>query len=123
MTFAEQTLRLLDQAQEVEVATARPDGALRRTTIWVVVEGGEVFIRSFRGDRALWYQAALDVPEQVALIVDGRHVPVRALPAVDEQSIERCSRGLELKYRGDRAVPQMVGANALRTTLRLEPRS
>ncbi len=123
VSFDGQTLNLLDRAQEVELETARPDGTLRHTTIWVVVDGGEVFVRSVRGDRGHWYQAALDAPEQVVLTVDGREMPVRVALTDDDASIKRCSDGLELKYRTDPALASMVRPHVLATTLRLEPRS
>ena len=62
-TFDAPTLDALDRAMEVEIETLRPDGMPRMTTIWLIVDRGEVFVRSWRGDRGYWYQGALDTPD------------------------------------------------------------
>lgn len=120
--FDQETLELLAREREVRVETALPDGTKQRVVIWVVVDRGEPFIRSWRGDRAKWFQAALDRPDEVAIHADGRRIPVRAVLAVDDASIVRCSHALERKYAGDPATPGMVRPQVLGTTLRLEPR-
>jgi hypothetical protein len=120
--FDADTLRRLDATEEVGIETTRPDGSLRRTIIWVVVESGEVFVRSVRGDRGHWYQAALDRPADVHLVVDGRRVPARAVAAGDDAAIARCSNGLTRKYADDPSLASMLRRNVLATTIRLEPR-
>jgi hypothetical protein len=123
MTFDAATLRLIDAAYEVDIETVRPDGSVQRTIIWVVVDAGDVFVRSFKGDRGYWYQAAVDRPEELALIVAGTRLAVRAVVASDEISIARCSAGLSKKYRGSGAsLSGMLLPRVLPTTLGLEPR-
>lgn len=122
MQFDAHTLTALAATQEVTIETKKPDGDLRRTIIWLVVEGGEVFVRSVRGDRGHWYQAALDMPADVHLLVNGRRIAVGASPAVGDDEVARCSHELALKYRGDPALPSMLKPTVLSTTLRLEPR-
>lgn len=49
----------LATAEEVRLATRRPDGTLRRPRIvWVVTHDERVFIRSTNGVTADWYRAA-----------------------------------------------------------------
>ena len=122
MPFDSQTLRRLAAADEVEIETTRPDGTHRRTIIWVVVDHGVAFVRSVRGDRGHWFQAALDRPAEVGLLVNGWPIPVRAVAAADEESIARCSTELGEKYRGDPSLPSMLRPTVLAATLRLEPR-
>lgn len=122
MPFDPDTLRRIDAAYEVDIESTRPDGTTRSTIIWAVVENGEVYVRSWKGDRGYWFQAALDRPDELALIVDGEHFPVRALSANDEKGISRCSAGLSRKYRRDPSLPGMLLPRVLDTTLRLEPR-
>ncbi len=100
----------------------RPDGSVRSTVIWVVVDGSDAFVRSWKGDRGHWFQAVLDSPEGVALKVGKARFPVRAVIADDDDSIERCSRALQRKYEGDPSTPSMVRPYNLATTLRLVPR-
>lgn len=122
MPFDAATLRRIDAAYEVDIETTRPDGTTRSTTIWAVVEDGEVLVRSWKGDRGYWYQAVMDRPGDVALVVDGERLPVRAVVADDAESIARCSRGLSAKYKGDPSTPSMLLPHVLNTTVRLEPR-
>ena len=106
------------RVEEDSLARVLPDGSA--DLVWT--DEGEVFVRSYKGDRGHWYQAALDKPRDVALEVDGQTIPVQALVAIDEESIERCSRGLKAKYRKSRSFDSMLLPFTLETTLRLEPR-
>lgn len=122
-SFDGATLRRLSHEREVEIETALPDGTPRRTVIWVMVDGVDVFVRSWRGDRGYWYQSATDPSAQVALIVDGERLPVAVHDATDDRSVARASRQLELKYAGDASLPGMLRPSVLGTTLRLAPRA
>ncbi|MEO8626299.1 MAG: DUF2255 family protein [Candidatus Limnocylindrales bacterium] len=122
MPFDAATLGRIDAAYEVDIETTRPDGTTRSTTIWAVVEDGEVLVRSWKGDRGYWYQAALDRPREIALVIDSERLPVRAVVAADDTAIARCSAGLSKKYRDDPSTPGMLLPRVLHTTLRLEPR-
>src|SRR5215213_8721938 len=119
-TFDRPTLDLLDRALEVDIETMRPDGMPRRTTIWLMVDGPDVFVRSVRGERGHWYQAARESPDDVTLHVDGRSVPVRVVSTSDEVSINRCSRALAQKYGTGDSTSSMLRDVVLGTTLRLE---
>lgn len=122
MQFDAATLRRIDAAYEVDIETTRPDGSARQTTIWAVVDGDDVYVRSVRGDRGYWYQAAVDRPADVNLVVDGKRIAARAVVAGEDAVIERCSRGLSRKYRDDPELPSMLRPGVLATTIRLEPR-
>ena len=88
----------------------------------MVVDGEEAFVRSWLAERGWWYHHALERPDQVTLDVAGRSIPVRAVHVTDENSIERCTRGLETKYRNDMSTAAMVAPKVLPFTMRLEPR-
>ncbi len=114
---AEQLERISDN-QMVEIETRKGERS-RRTIIWVVVDDGEVFVRSVRGQAGHWYQRAVADPE-VALIVGDDRYPFRAHPASDPESVERTSEALRRKYRPGRSLDAMLAPNVLETTLRLE---
>ncbi|MFL5686534.1 MAG: DUF2255 family protein [Chloroflexota bacterium] len=121
MPFSNDDLRAIDAAKEIEVETSAGPGAeLHRTITWVVVDRDDVFVRSWRGVTARWFREALANPD-VAIHVDGRRIPARAVPARDADSIARTSAGLQRKYDGDSSTPSMVRADILETTLRLDP--
>lgn len=121
MPFDPELLRRLDAAEEVEIETRRPTGSSRRTTIWIVVDGGQVYVRSVRGPGGKWYQRLRRDPA-AALHVAGTEAPVRAVPVGDAAEIERVSAALQRKYASHgRSLTNMLRAETLPTTLRLEP--
>jgi hypothetical protein len=119
MGYTQDELDLIDRTEEVEIETSDAAGAMRRTIVWAVVDDGSVFIRSYRGPHARWYREALANPS-VALHVDGRRLPVRAIPAPDSASIERTSAGFVRKYAGDPAMKSMIRPEVLDLTFRLD---
>lgn len=120
--FSSDNLALIDAAEEVEIETGDMlEGQSHRAVIWVVVEGGDVFVRSVRGTRGRWFRE-LTANGQGFLHVGGQAIAVRATPASDPTSVERCSRGLGRKYTNDASLRSMLRADVLPTTLRLEPR-
>jgi hypothetical protein len=106
----------------VRIETTRRDGSLRRTIIWVVVDGDDTFVRSWKGERGHWYRAALETPHAVTLTVRDMRLPIAVELADDDDSVERCSRALALKYAGDPSTDSMIKPYNLATTLRLVPR-
>jgi len=121
MSFASDDLQRLAAAEEVEIETQAPEGPVHRTIIWIVVDGSDAFIRSFRGHAARWFREAGANPA-VAIHLDGRRLPATAIPATDPDSIERISAALKAKYAHDPTSlatmlePAMIDAN-----FRLEP--
>ena len=76
-SFDPETLSLLDETEEVYIETRRDaDSPEHRTIIWVVVVGGEVFVRSVRGPKGRWYQRDLRQPRR--RVARGRHPHPRA---------------------------------------------
>ena len=54
-------LSKIGAAEELEIATFRSDGTLRRpVTIWVVRVGDDLYVRSVNGRSATWFRGALD---------------------------------------------------------------
>lgn len=118
-TFDADTLRALRDVQEPRIRTARhPKSAV---VIWVVVDGDDVFVRSWLGARGRWYKD-LAAGGAATLEFAGRLVAVQAVPVGDDASVERASREILRKYRHSSHAQEMVRAEILPTTLRLEPR-
>ena len=111
--------RLIADTKEVTIVTEGQSKAIP-TTIWVVVEGGEVYVRSVRGDDGRWYRRALTNPD-VLLQVGEYRVPFQAEPAPDAESIEAASRGLKRKYPKGGSLDAMLRPEVLHTTMRLVP--
>jgi hypothetical protein len=120
MSFAEDDLALLRAAEEVDIETQAPAGATHRTTIWLVVEGDDVFVRSVRGHEGRWFREATANPA-VAIHVDGRRLAATAIPATDPDSMERTTRAVIEKYTGIDGFDAMQNPAIFDATLRLEP--
>jgi len=87
--------------------------------IWIVVDGDDVFIRTYRGKTSRWYRELLAGPG--ALVVEGKRVRVRAESASDSESVRRASAGYRKKYAKGGSLDAMLRRSVLPTTLRLEP--
>jgi hypothetical protein len=46
MPFSHDDLDLIDRTEEVDIETSAPGEAPHRTTIWAIVDGDDVFVRS-----------------------------------------------------------------------------
>ncbi|HEY7970696.1 MAG TPA: nitroreductase/quinone reductase family protein [Candidatus Limnocylindrales bacterium] len=120
MSFAEDDLARIRDAEEVEIETQAPDGPVHRAIIWIVVDGDDTFVRSVMGARGRWFREASANPA-VAIHVDGRRIPATAIPATDPDSIDRINDALTAKYTGIEGYDSMFAPENLATNLRLEP--
>jgi hypothetical protein len=116
--FDADTLRALQDVQEPRIRTEKhPRSAV---VIWVMVDGDDVFVRSWLGAKGRWYKD-LASGGNATLEFAGRKLSVRAIPASDDASVERASRAILTKYRHSSHAQEMVRSEILPTTLRLEP--
>jgi hypothetical protein len=121
MPFAPADLAVLGTAEEIRIETrVAADAPVHRTTIWVVTDGPDAFIRSVNGISARWYREAIAHPE-VTVRAGAKVLQARAVPAPDPASIDRTSVALETKYRGVTGLAEMLVPDVLDATLRLEP--
>ncbi|HTU53145.1 MAG TPA: DUF2255 family protein [Acetobacteraceae bacterium] len=117
--FDADTLSVLRDTKEVAIRTGKHP--TQPVTIWVVVVGEEVFVRSVRGSRGRWYKD-LAAGGPATLDIGDRQLPVQAIPAPDAASVDHASREYLAKYRTSPYAEPMVRAEVLPTTLRLEAR-
>ena len=121
MSFPRSVLDDWDRTDEIDVETsAGPGKRVHKTTIWIVVDGNEAYVRSVRGPEGRWYRELTGNPSGAIWVGDQR-TAVRAEPA--PEAIERVTAALERKYRSRWSGPtdSMVRAEVLSTTLRLVP--
>jgi hypothetical protein len=116
--FDTDTLRALQDVQEPRIRTDRHSKTA--VVIWVVVDGDDVFVRSWLGAKGRWYKD-LAAGGSATLEFAGRKLAVRTIPASDDASVERASRAILTKYRRSSHAQEMVRSEILPTTLRLEP--
>ena len=119
MTMPPEIVALLDGTAEVQMETTSARGTRHEVPIWVVVDGSDVFARSYLGETARWYREILARPG--ALIAGSRHIPVRAVVATDDDSVRRTSEGFQKKYPKSPSLRAMQRPEVLGTTVRFEP--
>jgi hypothetical protein len=119
LSFPAATVVLFDRAREVDIETRSEKGARHSVPIWIVVDGGEVFVRTYRGKNSRWYRELL--AGKGTIVADGKRVPVRAERAADAAAVRRTSDGYRKKYPKSGSLDAMLRRSVLETTLRLEP--
>ena len=89
--------RAITDPQEIQVAPRRPDGTLRRpTTIWVVGDGDDVFVRSTNGRGAAWFRGAI-ASGAGQILARGTAVEVTFTEA-DDDALPRVGAAYRAKY-------------------------
>ena len=116
--FADDVLRLVDQLDEVQIEPRSTPPVI----IWIVVDDGNVYVRSYRGSRGRWYRKLMAEADGT-LHAGDRTIAFRSVHIEDAQTIDRVSDAFRRKY--ERRFPKETAAmlidEVLPTTLRLDP--
>jgi hypothetical protein len=121
-SFSAETVAQLGQTEEIALETrAATSTPARRTTMWIVADGANLYVRSVRGPRGRWYQRIQHNP--AATLHGGRQtLAVRLAPVTDTAEISRVSAAYRQKYAADAAsVQAMLAPATLPTTMRVTP--
>ncbi len=116
-------LNKIGAAEELEIASVRADGTLRKpVTIWVVRDGNDLYVRSGYGHTAAWYRGTR-VRHEGRIKAGGVEKDVTFVDA-DPDRNDRIDAAYRSKYRQHDAqyVDPMVAPEARSTTIRLAPR-
>ncbi len=122
-TWTSDELDRIGGAEELEIASLRRDGTLRKpVTIWVVRLGDDLYVRSGYGRTAAWFRGT-QVRHEGRIEAGGIEKDVTfadADPAVEDQ----IDAGYRNKYRrhGAQYVDPMIAPEARSTTIKLVPR-
>jgi hypothetical protein len=109
-------------ADELELASTRSDGTLRKpVTMWVVRHGDELYVRSWRGRGSGWFRGVLDRHEG-HVSAGGVEKDVALEETRDAE--DEVDRGYRTKYDSydSSIVDPMVAEPAQAATLRLVPK-
>ena len=114
----------VERAEELQIASIRRDGTLRKpVTIWVVRHGDDLYVRSVRGRNAHWFRGTQERHEgriraggvqQDVTFVDADH------DIGDE--VDAAYRAKYRRYAGS-ILNSVLTPEALSTTIKLVPRS
>jgi hypothetical protein len=111
-------------ADELRIAPRRPDGTLRDpVTIWVVRDGDDLYVRSYKGHDGAWYRGARQSHEG-HVQAGGVEKDVTFADEADPTVNDRVDTAYREKYRRYDAsyVDPMVASEARAATIRLVPR-
>jgi len=121
--WAADDLARITRADELGIASRRPDGSLRPyVTIWFVRLGDDLYVRSAHGYSNPWFQRAL--ASGAGRIRAGGVEREVAFEPAGPDVVDDVQAAYHAKYDryGPRIVGSVVSAEAARSTLRLEPR-
>jgi hypothetical protein len=122
-TWTADELRRIGEAEELQLASERSDGTLRRyVTMWVVRVGDELYVRSAYGPDNPWYRRAK--ASGIGRIRAGgieRDVAFADAAADAHAGIDAAYHAKYDRY-GPRLVGTVVGPQAAQVTVRLLPR-
>lgn len=115
-------LSRIEDTDELQIQPRHADGTLRKpTTIWVIREGDEVFVRSARGPEGRWLRTAQS-SHAGHIRCDGVDADVTLTEIHDASLNDRIDAAYRTKYaRHSTYVPPMVAEPARATTLKLSP--
>ncbi|MEO6089303.1 MAG: DUF2255 family protein [Umezawaea sp.] len=122
-TWTDDELDRVGRAEELELASRRPDGTLRPyVTMWVVRAGDDLYVRSAHGPDNPWFRRARATGAgRVRAGGVERDVTFgEAAPNVHDE-LDRAYHAKYDRY-GPAIVGSVVGAKAAPVTIRLRPR-
>ena len=118
----------LKAAQEVLLGTTSSSGRRRDTKLWVVVVGGEPYLRSMNGAGARWYRELTRTGEGELVLLhdDRRHrLAVRAEHVEDPATLAQVTKAIKKKYgwTHPQYLPRFLDDESVAATLRLDVHS
>ena len=112
-------------AEELEIASLRQDGTLRKpTTIWVVRVGDDLYVRSAYGRTSAWFRSTR-VRHEGGIRAGGVEKEVSFVDAGTDPNLnDQIDTAYRTKYRRyeETYVKPMVSLEARSTTITLVPR-
>ena len=116
-------LSKIGAADELQIASVRPDGTLRNAvTIWVVRQGDDLYVRSVNGRASSWFRGAQDLHE-AQVHAGGVDKDVLVVETDDiNDDIDAAYREKYHRYAPS-IIDSIVSPQARAATLKLVPRS
>lgn len=116
-------LSKIETADELQIAPRRSDGTLRNpVTIWVVRQGDNLYVRSYRGAGSSWYRGT-QLRHEGHIRAGGVDRDVTFAEETDPGTNEQIDTAYLDKYRryGAPYVDPILAPSARETTIRLIP--
>jgi hypothetical protein len=121
-TWTNEELDRIGEAEELEIASVRRDGTLRKpVTIWVVRHGDDLYVRSVYGRTSAWFRGA-QARHEGHIRAGGVEKDVRLVETDDlNDEIDAAYRSKYHRY-AESIVGSIVSSEARDAMLRLVPR-
>jgi hypothetical protein len=121
-TWTTDELDKIGAAEELDLASVRPDGTLRDpVTMWVVRDAGDLYVRSVNGRASSWFRG-VQTRHEAHIQAGGvdKHIDLVETDDVNDE-VDAAYRA---KYgrRYPNIVPSIVASEAREATLKLVPR-
>ena len=113
----------IGRAEEVQIASKRRDGTLRKpVTVWAVRHGDDIYVRSVRGPSGLWFRGTQERHEG-RIRAGGVQQDVAFIDADDDvnKEVDAAYRAKYRRYAGS-ILNSVLTPEARSTTIKLVPR-
>lgn len=114
----------IGKADELQIASVRGDGTLRKlVTIWVVRISDSLYVRSYKGRSAAWFRGT-QVRHEGRIWAGGVEKDVTFAEETDAGINDQIDAAYRTKYQryGAQYVTPMTSAEVRTTTIKLVPR-
>ncbi len=122
-TWTSDELNKIGDAEELQIATLRRDGTLRKwVIIWVVRLGDDLYVRSVKGRAGGWFPGALS-QHAGRIQAGGVEKDVAFVEESGQNLDEKLDAAYQAKYRSYPSAVRSINSPDARTaTIRLVPR-
>jgi hypothetical protein len=121
-TWTSDELSKIGSTDELQIATVKTDGTLRKpVTIWVVRHGDDLFVRSVNGRAATWFRGAQSRHE-ANVRAGGVEKDVQLVETDDLAKVIDDAYRTKYKRYPDTIVATVLTPSARAATLKLVPR-
>ena len=123
-TWTSDELKKIGTAEELQIASIRNGGTLRKpVTIWVVRVGDDLYVRSVNGRDSAWFRG-MQVRHEGHIQAGGVDKDVSFIEGSDPDINAKIDAAYRTKYRryGERIVGTIVSPGARAATIKLVPR-
>jgi hypothetical protein len=121
-TWTSEELDKIGLAEELDIATLRSDGTLRkRVTIWVVRVGEDIYVRAYKGPSGPWFRG-VQTRHAGHVWAGGVEKDVTFVEETDPAANDRIGAAYLAKYaRYPEHVAPMLTSQAREATIKLVP--